>query len=433
MRLARLAPRAAATRFGVRMRLTLLFGGLFLVSGAALLAITYGLVNHATYAIVVRNSSGFSADGGQATGGGLDPSGAQSIGGMEIGGSGSPGSPQAPQQIHFIAARSASQTGADENDALLLYSGVALAIMAAVSIALGWFVSGRALRPLRRITAAAQRISATSLRERLAVDGPADDLRELADTIDGLFARLDASLDAQRQFVANASHELRTPLARSRTLLEVALMHPDDHTAAATLRTACERAIAAADEQEALIEALLTLARGQRGLARRDPVDLAAVTRDVLAARGAEITARGLTMDVTLSPALMAGDKALTERAVANLVDNALRHNSDGGQVWVSVGTARGAVLTVANTGPEIPAAAISRLVQPFQRGEAGRTQSRNGLGLGLSIVQAVATAHGATFRLAPRQAGGLQAELVFPPASPAPTASPVPAAQLVP
>jgi len=298
---------------------------------------------------------------------------------------------------------------------------VALAIMAAVSIALGWFVSGRALRPLRRITAAAQRISATSLRERLAVDGPADDLRELADTIDGLFARLDASLDAQRQFVANASHELRTPLARSRTLLEVALRHPADSTSAQTLRVACERAIAAADEQEALIEALLTLARGQRGLARRDPVDLAAVTRDVLAARGAEITARGLVMDVTLAPALMAGDAALTERAVANLIDNALRHNSDGGQVWVSVGTAGGAVLTVANTGPVVPADSIGRLLQPFQRGEAGRTQSRNGLGLGLSIVAAVATAHGAKFRLAPRQAGGLEAALVFPPAPPAP------------
>ena len=420
MRIARLAPPAAASRFGVRMRLTLLFGGLFLVSGAALLAITYGLVNHATYGIIVRNSGGFSSDGGQPV------SGAQGIGGAATGGgSGSPGSLSAPPQVRIIASQSASQTGADENEALLLYSGVALAIMAAVSIALGWFVSGRALRPLRRITAAAQRISATSLRERLAVDGPADDLRELADTIDGLFARLDASLDAQRQFVANASHELRTPLARSRTLLEVALRHPSDDTSAAILRTACERAIAAADEQEALIEALLTLARGQRGLARRDPVDLAAVTRDVLVARSAEITARGLTMDVTLAPALMAGDKALTERAVANLIDNALRHNGGDGHVRVSVGTASGAVLTVANSGREIPPADIGRLLQPFQRGEAGRAQSRNGLGLGLSIVQAVATAHGAKFLLVPRQAGGLEAELVFPPPLPHPPGPP--------
>jgi signal transduction histidine kinase len=214
------------------------------------------------------------------------------------------------------------------------------------------------------------------------------------------------------------------------------------------LSTACERAVAAAVEQERLIEALLTLARGQRGLARHDPIDLAAVTRDVLAARGTEITARGLVMDVALAPALMAGDKALTERAVANLIDNALRHNGDGGRVWVSVCTTRGeggggggvgggggggentagasgvrgtghlgnAVLSVANTGPEIPPGDIGRLLQPFQRREATRAGPRDGLGLGLSIVQAVATAHGAELLLAPREGGGLEAGLVFSP-----------------
>jgi signal transduction histidine kinase len=313
-------------------------------------------------------------------------------------------------------------------------SGVALAIMAAASVALGWFAAGRALRPLRRITAAAQRISATSLRERLAIEGPTDDLRELADTIDGLFARLDASLDAQRQFVANASHELRTPLARSRTLLEVALRHPDPER----LRPACERAIAATCEQERLIEALLTLARGQRGLARRDLVDLAAVTRDALASRAAEITARGLAVEVALAPALLAGDLALAERAVANLIDNALRHNVAGGSVRVSVGGGGGegdvrpaaermpgghpadwmpaAVLTVANTGPEVPHDDIARLIQPFQRRVAGRAGSRDGLGLGLSITSAIAAAHGAALSVDPRPGGGLIAALAFPP-----------------
>ena len=437
MSASRFTPGAVAARMGVRLRLTLLFGGLFLVSGAALLAITYGLVSHATQGIVVQQSDGLSSDGGASAG---SPGGGPA--GIIGAGQAGPGS----QQLEFIAERSASGTGSAENDALLTYSGVALAIMAAVAVALGWFAAGRALRPLRRITTAAQRISATSLRERLAIDGPADDLRELADTIDGLFARLDASLDAQRQFVANASHELRTPLARSRTLLEVALRHPDP----GQLRPACERAIAATCEQERLIEALLTLARGQRGRARRGPVDLAAVTRDVLAARAGEITARGLDVEVTLAPALLAGDLALAERAVANLLDNALRHNVPDGRVWVSVGGAGqsgdvqpapprvpgdfapgglpAATVTVVNTGPDVPGDDLARLLQPFQRGVAGRAASGEGLGLGLSITAAIAAAHGAALSVARRQEGGLIAELAFPPvpdrlALPGPTA----------
>ena len=311
----------------------------------------------------------------------------------------------------------AGQTRTAEDDALLLYSGIALAIMALVSVALGWFVAGRALRPLRRITAAARRISATNLHERLALDGPDDDLRELADMIDDLFGRLDASFDAQRQFVANASHELRTPLARSRTLLEVAMRSPD--ASGQALRTACERVLAAGEEQERLIEALLTLARSQRGIGRREPLDLAAITRDVLAARGTEIVARGLAMAVTLAPALMAGDLALSERAVANLVDNALSHNVANGTVWVDVGTDNGrAVLTVANTGPVIAPGEADWLLVPFHRGGAGapRAAHSDGLGLGLPIVRAIATAHGASFSIIPRSDGGLSARLVFPP-----------------
>ena len=228
----------------VRLRLTLLFGGLFLAAGAALLGITYGLVSHATNGIIVA---------GQAGAAGLT----------------APAALPDAQQAGVQAANYASQARAAEDNALLLYSGIALGIMAVVSVALGWFTAGHALRPLRRITAAARRISATNLHERLALEGPDDDLRELADTIDGLFARLDMSFYAQRQFVANASHELRTPLARSRTLLEVALRNPE--VSAESLRTACERVLAAGAEQERLIEALLMLARGQHGIARREP------------------------------------------------------------------------------------------------------------------------------------------------------------------
>ena len=388
-------------RGSVRLRLTLLFGGLFLAAGAALLGITYGLVSHATNGIIVA---------GQAGGAGLT----------------APAALPDAQQAGVQAANYASQARAAEDNALLLYSGIALGIMAVVSVALGWFTAGHALRPLRRITAAARRISATNLHERLALEGPDDDLRELADTIDGLFARLDMSFYAQRQFVANASHELRTPLARSRTLLEVALRNPE--VSAESLRTACERVLAAGAEQERLIEALLMLARGQHGIARREPLDLAAVTRDVLAARGTEVAARGLGMEVTLAPALMAGDLALSERAVANLIDNALRHNVADGTVWVTVDTQDDqAVLRVANTGPVIPPGQVGSLLLPFRRagsaGRAPRTRAPrpcqgpdDGLGLGLSIVQAIAVAHGAALGIAARPDGGLAAELSFPP-----------------
>ncbi len=356
-------------RGSVRLRLTVLFGALFLAAGATLLAITYGLVSHATNGIFVSSTN---AGGGAGSAAGVAPAALP-----------------ATDPLQAQATRIAGTAKAAENDALLLYSGIALGIMAVVSMALGWFAAGRALRPLRRITAAAQRISATNLHERLAVGEPDDDLRELADTIDDLFGRLDASFDTQRQFVANASHELRTPLARSRTMLEVALRDPGAD--AESLRATCRRVLVAGEEQERLLEALLTLARGQRGLDRRAPVDLAAVTRDVLAARGTEIAASGLEMAVTLEPALLAGDRALTERGVANLIDNALRHNVPGGAVWVTVGTESGqAVLTVANTGPDVRPAEVGRLLVPFERGgtapspRARPPVSGDGLGLGL-------------------------------------------------
>jgi signal transduction histidine kinase len=435
------------TRGSVRLRLTVLFASLFLASGAGLLGITYGLVSHAQNGIIAtRITSGTPLSGSVPAASGAAGSGSAGSGaenpasdGLAIEGTGAGGlaSLPDPDVMQAQAQLYVTATRARENNALLLYSGIALGIMAVVAAVLGWFVAGRALRPLRRITESARRISATNLHERLALDGPDDDLRELADVIDGLFARLDVSLHAQRQFVANASHELRTPLARSRTLLEVALRNPN--SSAGALRAACERALAAGTEQERLIEALLTLARGQRGLARRVPFDLAAITRDVLAGRGKQIAASGLTMEVKLAPGLLGGDKALLEQAVANLVDNALRHNCPGGTVWVTAGSDDGrASLTIANTGPDIPPEAVGRLLLPFQRGdEAGdayrarpRSALNEGLGLGLSIVAAIATAHDADLTLTPRlSGGGLSVRLTFPrlpPAlSPAPDKTP--------
>jgi signal transduction histidine kinase len=214
-------------------------------------------------------------------------------------------------------------------------------------------------------------------------------------------------------------------------LLEVALRNPGASTG--SLRAACERSLAAGAEQERLIEALLTLARSQRGLTRREPADLAAITRDVLAGRAEQVAARGLTMEVTLKPGLLGGDAALVERAVANLTDNALRHNVPGGTVWITAGSDDGrAFLTVANTGEEIPPDAVDRLLLPFQRGgEAGdayrarpRSGPDDGLGLGMSIVAAIATAHGAGLTVTPRlTGGGLTVRLAFP-APPAPPAA---------
>jgi signal transduction histidine kinase len=426
------------TRGSVRFRLTLLFGSLFLVAGAGLLGITYGLLSHAQNGIIVARinsgaplgSSAPTDSGSLGTGSsGSAPdgsaSGGSSSGGTFISGpdAGISGTLPSPGQMQAAATQYATDTRARENEALLLYSGIGLGIMAVVAAALGWFTAGRALRPLRRITESARRISATNLHERLAREGPDDDLRELADMIDGLFARLDASLHAQRQFVANASHELRTPLARSRTLLEVALRNPEASTG--SLRAACERAIAAGTEQERLIEALLTLARGQRGLTRRVPLDLAATTRDVLASRGKQIAASGLTVAVKLAPGLLGGDEALLERAVGNLVDNALHYNVEGGTVWITADTEDDrASLTIANTGAEIPPAAVGHLLQPFNRGseqgDAYRSRQRSspdqGLGLGLSIVAAIAAAHDADLAVTPRlTGGGLSIRLTFP------------------
>ncbi len=297
---------------------------------------------------------------------------------------------------------------------LLINSGIALAIMAALSIWLGWLIAGRALRPLRTITNAARDISASSLHKRLALDGPDDELTQLAVTFDDLLARLEGAFDAQRRFVANASHELRTPLTLERTLVEVALADPD--ATVAPLRATCERVLAAGEQQERLIEALLTLSRSQRGLDHREVFDLAAVTADVLVTRRPDAEQRNLRLDSNLAPAPVAGDAALGERLVANLIDNALRHNHPGGEVEITTTSQAGTtLLSISNSGPIVPPAETERLLQPFQRLSGDREAGDDGLGLGLSIVHAIAIAHGATVTTHTRPQGGLTVEVSFP------------------
>ena len=327
-----------------------------------------------------------------------------------------------------LVQQTAARLRHDTLDQLLIEFGVALGIMAVASVGLGWLVAGRVLSPLRTITAAARRISARSLHQRIGMTGPDDELKELGDTFDQLLGRLDASFRAQRQFVANASHELRTPLARQRTLLEVALR--DRQATNASLRTACERALAAGEQQERLIAALLTLARSERGLDTFEPFDLGEIAAGALTALREEADARGLTVTADLGTAPALGDPRLAEQLAANLTDNAIRYNVTGGRVEITAGRRDGrAFLAVTNTGPVIPPDQLSRLFQPFQRlapgprvqarpSEGGPSQGgpRGGLGLGLAIVSAIAAAHGAELRAVTRAAGGLAVEVTFPP-----------------
>jgi signal transduction histidine kinase len=244
--------------------------------------------------------------------------------------------------------------------------------------------------------------------------GPDDELKGLSDTIDELLARLEAAFDSQRRFVANASHELRTPLMLTQTMLQVALADPD--LTLDSLRSTCQDVIAAGKDQAQLIDALLILARSQRGLDHRDPVDLAAVVADALDSAEATATSAGLTVDTTIQPALVAGDERLVRTLVTNLVNNAIRYNRPRGNIQILTTTQAGRpLLRVTNTGPPVPGDQIDRLLQPFQRLNDQRSTDRDSLGLGLSIVAAIAAAHGATLSLHPQPTGGMTVDVAFP------------------
>ncbi len=406
-----LARRLHLPRRTVRLRLALLYGGLFFISGAVLLALTYTAASrtHGAYSQVV--SAPFIGHSSTATPA-QAPLAPQS---PQIG----PIRPGSPRRRVTVSIVDPNQRSADLR-VLAIVSVIALAIMAAVSMGLGWLVAGRVLRPLRTITTAARDISASDLHRRLALVGPDDEFRELGDTFDGLLGRLEASFQAQRQFVANASHELRTPLARLKTLTQVA--HADPHASVASLRAALDRVLASEQQLEELIEALLNLASSERGLDRRESIDLAAVTEEVIATRREEIELQGLGLNAALEGAHVQGDRQLIERLVANLLDNAIRHNTTEGRIDVTTATtAAGAVLSVANSGPVIAPAELECLQRPFQRLGAERTTHGGGHGLGLSIVHAITTAHGASLAVNPQPAGGLHAQVRFPNASPPP------------
>jgi signal transduction histidine kinase len=298
-------------------------------------------------------------------------------------------------------------------DHLLKFSLVGLGIMTVASGGLGWFMSGRVLRPVRVITETARRASGRHLGERLALTGAKDELKELADTFDDMLERLDAAFVTQRRFVADASHELRTPLTVMRTAIDVTLAKPSP--TALQLTDMAVRVRRSIDRAEDMIEALLALAVSDQGQRSTEFTDLATWAEDAIDAAAPEIERLNLKVDTELDPAETTGDPQLLERMISNLVDNAVRHNEPGGWIKVRTGSSDAAAyLDIANSGPFIPDDAVPSLFEPFRRIEA-RTGIRDGVGLGLSIARSAATAHRATVTARSQPAGGLDISVVIP------------------
>ena len=374
----------------IRLRMTALYGLVFLVSGAVLLTIGYELVRHnlngrATYNELHRV--------GLATG---------------LFGRPPRSDPGSLSARYFDAVR--AQVRSDELHRLLIEYIFALGAMTMVSVAAGWLLAGRALRPLRDITATARRVSGENLGERISLKGPADELKQLADTFDGMLARLDGAFASQRHFVANASHELRTPLAIMRTEVDVSLADPD--ASVEELRRLGDAVRETVDRCERLIEGLLMLARSEAATGREEPADLAALAADCVTDYRAQAREADVEVRDDLEPAWTRGEPALLERMIANLVDNGIRHNRPGGYLRVSTRTVEGRVLlTVANGGPVIDSADADKLTEPFRRLD----RAAGGFGLGLSIVRSVVVAHGGTIELEAPASGGLEVRIELP------------------
>jgi signal transduction histidine kinase len=402
----RLAAAGAARRRPVRLRLTLVYSGLFLAAGAALLAVTYGLVAQSFGTAPLATSS---PQASQYVDQALRACKAEGLGPAEM----AKCVNLAEQSLNGVSKASVADQRSRTLAHLLDYSLAALAALVVTSAWLGWIVAGRALRPVHAITAAARRASEENLGERIALAGPDDELKELADTFDAMLGRLDAAFASQRRFVADASHELRTPLTVMRTAIDVTLAKPG--RTPAQLEAMAVEVRHAADRAEALIEALLTLARSDRGAGPREPLDVAALAEDALDAAAPAIRAHPVTVQAALEPAPAVGDPVLVERLVTNLIDNAVRHNVLDGWVQVATGTREGmAFIDVANGGPLIPPELVPSLFEPFRR-LSDRAGSPDGTGLGLSIVRSVALAHRGQATARARPAGGLEITVWLP------------------
>jgi signal transduction histidine kinase len=400
-RIAKIVARPGLPRRTVRLRLTLIYSGLFLISGAVLLTITY---------LLVADSSGplllFKRLGGAPRGTGVVRHSAET------------GLGAIPPSLQLQTAH--LQKLASEHDAAMLHrllvrSGIALAIMSVASIGLGWLMAGRVLRPLRTMTAATRRISHQSLHERLALAGPQDELKDLADTIDELLGRLESAFEAQRRFVANASHELRTPLAMMRTSLDVAAGKPQEVLPQVAVLDGKLRE--GLDQADRLLEGFLVLSRAEQGaLEVEDAVSLRRILAEALGARQGRIDERRIEVRQNVADVRVRGNPTLLARLIANLIDNAVRHNHPGGWIGVDVSAADGvARIGVENSGPPLDEERVRELGRPFRRLGEERTGSDDGVGLGLSIVAGIAAAHGGELELRARRGGGLQVLIELP------------------
>jgi two-component system sensor histidine kinase VanS len=365
----------------VRLRLTLLYGGLFLVTGMALLVIMYLLFRHNTGVDLIVPRGNRHPD------------------------------PSAELRFDELVQRSS-----DELHTGLLQAGIALAIMTVVSVALGWLVAGRVLRPLQAMTATTRQISERNLHERLALSGPRDELKDLADTIDGLLSRLEAHVAEQQRFAANASHELRTPLAVTQTLLDVARNDPerDNGELVDRLHAVNTRAID-------LTEALLLLTRADQRTFTSEHVDLSLLVEEATETLLPLSEEGGVTIETSGDPAPTTGSPALLLQLTTNLVHNAIVHNlPEGGTVWVTTSVhPESVVLTVENTGEKLTPQLVSTLAEPFKRGSERIRTDRSGVGLGLAVVKSITQAHDGSLDPTPRAAGGLRVTVQLPAAPP--------------
>ncbi|AXI77758.1 sensor histidine kinase [Peterkaempfera bronchialis] len=380
----------------LRRHLTLVYGLMFFTAAAAVLAVSL---------VLVINSMHYS---------------------MDLAFDSYTGGPQAPPEVRiYLAERHAGDEAtkrvilASMQRNLLLKGTLAALCVGVVATTAGWLVAGRLLRPLSLISSTAERIAGHTLHRRIDLEAPPGEVKTLADSFDRMLDRLDQAFAGQDRFIANAAHELKTPIALNRTLVEVAMSRPDAPPEVLRLG---ENLLAVSVRHERLIDALLTLARADDSLTERLPLDLADLARAVIEAAGPEARRHGISFDAVLAPARAIGDPLLLEQAVRNLVDNAVRYNAPAdGRIRVETGRGRdGAQVTVANTGPVVSPHEIPVLFAPFRR-LTDRVGSARGSGLGLSIVRAVAHAHGGSADARPRPGGGLEVRLAVPAVPPAP------------
>ncbi|HYS35392.1 MAG TPA: HAMP domain-containing sensor histidine kinase [Pseudonocardiaceae bacterium] len=394
-------------RSTIRVRLTLLYAGAFFLAGAVLVAVMYFVLRAA-----------------------LDRQVTARVGIAEHVPESSTTAPGSTQAAHAAQEALRAQFLQDRDDTLntmLIASLIGLGVVGVVAGGFGWLLAGRALHPLQQVTATARRVADRSLHERIALDGPYDEIKDLADTFDAMLERLDRSFDSQRRFVANASHELRTPLTINRALIEVALDNPQ---ADESLRQLGATLLAVNQRHERLIDGLLTLASSEQGITVPTPVDLADIARHVTTESRAAAHIAGVDIRTNLRPAPVMGDPVLLERLTQNLLDNAIRYNlPERGAITLATATVGdNAHLIVENTGPPVPPYEVPSLFEPFRRlptterlADSGTSSTSRGAGLGLSIVRSVTNAHGGDVHASPREGGGLIVQVRLPAAPKAP------------